>query len=466
MVVRTYLDRNNTIIYNDNTNTGRNPITELFYGGTVGETQYSRLLFHFDESRLKDLYTGGTYADLTKLTHTLRMTNTGAFDTDLLGTTTCGEKERACSFDLILFAIDQDWDEGVGYDYGECTFIGGQSSTSVCPSNWVQAQTNVSWSGGNGTYSGSPTILQTQHFERGNENIEMDITSIVNGYLTGGTNYGLGIAYTAALEATPTTELKYVGFYTRHTQTAFEPHVETIYNCPIQDSRADFYMDKSNKVYLYVNLGGTPTNLDSNPSVVITDSDDVVYTSITSSAVTHVTKGVYCVDLNIPSSYSGAGDCLQWTDTWSGLTIGGVSRPDAVLDIILKDGGGYYNIGDSDGLPKKYGFGVSGIKRDERIHRGDIRKVLVSARIPYTVNQSQVIDSMEYRIYVKEGRGEYTIIDFQTIDMAFNHNYFLLDTQSLIPNTYYLDIKLTSNQEVTTVKDVISFDIVSQAELR
>jgi hypothetical protein len=32
------------------------------------------------------LYTGGTYTDLSKLTHTLRLTNTGSFDNLLNGT--------------------------------------------------------------------------------------------------------------------------------------------------------------------------------------------------------------------------------------------------------------------------------------------------------------------------------------------------------------------------------------------
>ena len=90
MVVRTYFDRNTTIIQQKYTNVGLNPIFELYYGGTGAANSYTRLLFQFDDTRLKDLYSGGTYTDLTKLTHTLRMTNTGAFDTDLLGTTTCG----------------------------------------------------------------------------------------------------------------------------------------------------------------------------------------------------------------------------------------------------------------------------------------------------------------------------------------------------------------------------------------
>ena len=47
MVVRTFLDKNNTITLDSYNNTGRNPVTELFYGGGSGSTltqKYSRLL--------------------------------------------------------------------------------------------------------------------------------------------------------------------------------------------------------------------------------------------------------------------------------------------------------------------------------------------------------------------------------------------------------------------------------------
>lgn len=463
MVIRTYFDRNNTIIYNNITNVGRNPITELYYGGSGAANSYTRFIFQFDETRIQELYDNKTYPDLTKLKHTLRLTNTGAFDTDLLGKTTCKGKDRACSFDLIVFPITQDWDEGNGYDYGDCTYIG-EGSQSFCASNWIEAQTNTNWTEA-GVYSGSPTVLATQHFEQGNENIEIDITSIVNGYLTGDTNYGLGIAFTKALEATETTKHQYVGFFTRHTQTFYEPFVETIYQDTVNDDRSDFYIDKDNELYLYSNLGGVPTNLDALPGVVIRDGNGNIYQNIPSSAVTQVTKGVYKVSVNVSGNTDNV-DCIGFTDTWTGITINGVSRPDIELDFVLRDSNKYYNIGDNYSLPKKVGLSVSGIKLDERIYRGDIRRVNISTRIPYTIDQKQVVDSLKYRLYVKEGRNEFTVINFQEVNMANNANYFLLDTQSLVPGTYYLDIKVESNQEVTTTKEVISFDIVSQSEAR
>lgn len=465
MVIRTYFDKNNTIVSNLNVNTGLNPVSELFYGGAIGEQQYSRLIFHFDETRLRSLYTGGTFTDLTKLTHTLRLTNTSSFDTDLLNGT-MGSKDRATSFDLILFTISQDWDNGVGYDYTICDTLNGDCAFSNDPSNWIYAQTAISWSGGTGVYSGSPSAITvtTQHFDKGNENIEMDITDYVNGIITGATNYGLGIAYDRGYEQMNTTRLQYVGFFTNNTQTFYEPFVETIYDNHIQDDRNNFFLDKPNKLYLYVNLAGNPTNLDSLPSVNVYDQNDTLFSAYSSSAVTHVTLGVYSIDINVPTTSTNVS--TMYTDVWTGITVNNVSRPNITLDFVVKDSLGYYNIGNTDSLPKKVAVSIAGLQNKERIKRGDTRKVIVSARIPYTVEQTQAISDIKYRLYVTEGSSELTVIDFQPIEMASNYYYFLIDTASLIPNTYYVDILVTSNLEVTTLKNAVQFDIISQVELR
>ena len=84
MIIHTFFDKNNTLIYNSLTNTGQNPITELYYGNSIDNPQYSRFIFHFDETRLKSLYTGGTMTILSAMTHTLKLTNTGFFDHSLL----------------------------------------------------------------------------------------------------------------------------------------------------------------------------------------------------------------------------------------------------------------------------------------------------------------------------------------------------------------------------------------------
>lgn len=468
MVVRTYFDRNNTLVYNSEFNTGLNPVCELFYGGNINKEFFSRFIFQFNTDRLKSLYDDKTFADISKLKHTLRLTNTGAFDKDLMGKKTCDGKDRSYSFDLELHPISNEWDEGNGYDYQTTNVSDGKSQKIIGPSNWTFSKYNFGWSGPNSpTYIGSTatgTTITSQHFEHGNENIEMDITDLVNGYITGDTNNGLVLSYPYDLETTPIKESRYVGFFTRHTQTFYEPHVETIYDNPIKDDRTQFYMDKTNKLYLYVYLGGKLTNLDNLPLVeIIGDNGDVIIDS-SSTTVTQVSKGVYCTEITIDSS--NATNCLQYTDVWSNIEIDGKPRPDVELEFIANDSLEYFNIGDSDEISKRVNVNVTGILNQEDIVRGDIRKVYVSTVIPYTINQKQVVDSLKYRLYTKEGTNEFTVIDYQDINKANVNNYFLIDTISLVPGRYYIDIKTEINQEVNTFKNTINFNIVSQSELR
>lgn len=465
MVIRTFFDKNNTIVRNEVVNTARNPVTELFYGGPSGENKYSRYLFHFDETRLVSLYTGGTFTDLSKLKHTLKLTNTASFDEGLLNGS-YQSKDRACSFDLIVFKVNQEWDEGVGYDYLSCNLLTGDCAISTKPSTWVSPQTGIFWANGSGVYSGSPSgiTIATQHFDLGNENLEVDITDYVNSLITGDANNGLGIAYALPYELTSTQNLQYVGFFTKYTQTYYEPYIETVYTNHITDDRNNFFLDKPNKLYLYVNLAGNPTNLDELPSVQIYDENGNLYLSYDSSEIEHVTKGVYAIDVIIPTGDGEKGTLFN--DVWQDLVINGVSRPSASLYFELKDSFGYYNLGDSDSLPQKVAVSISGVRSQEKIKRGDTRKVIVSTRIPYTVEQTQNISNIKYRLYVTEGKNELTVVDFQPVELASNYNYFLLDTLSLIPNVYYLDILVESNLEVTTLKGVLNFTIVSESNLR
>ena len=276
MVIRTYIDKNNTITKNNLVNTSKNPIAELYYGGDTSITKYTRHLLYFDIIDLQTKYSNGEFGDLSNIKHTLKMTNTSLFDNELLGQKRIDSKVRAFSFDLILFKIDKFWDEGCGYDYTkEKTSIPSKNSFIEGTSNWFNATTLDTWNSP-GVYSGSPTgiTIATQHFDNGNENIEMDITNEINKLITGGSvNYGYGIAFDYDLEQLKTEDSNYVGFFTKYTQTYYEPFLESIYTNPIMDDRAKFYKGKTNTLYLYSNLGGQPTNLDNNPSVMIYDEE-------------------------------------------------------------------------------------------------------------------------------------------------------------------------------------------------
>ncbi len=290
----------------------------------------------------------------------------------------------------------------------------------------------------------------------------MDITNEVNSLITGGTdNYGYGVAFVRPLELLIKTPAQYVGFFTRHTQTYYEPFVETIHENAILDDRKNFYRGKLNRLYLYSNIGGEPTNLDNTPSVKIYDEGGVLFSSVTTAQTVHVTTGIYYAEIFVPITQE---DCVLFSDVWGNVNINGISRPDVQLEFEIKDDDEYYNIGDNESLPIEYAMSLSGVKRDEKVKRGEKRKIMVSARIPYTINESEVIDGLDYRLWVREGNTQVSVIDWQPINRAFLKNYFILDTSWMIPNEYFIDIKLTSNMQVLTYTEQMKFQVVNQVD--
>jgi len=149
---------------------------------------------------------------------------------------------------------------------------------------------------------------------------------------------------------------------------------------------------------------------------------------------------------------------------WGDLNVNGISLSDVELDFEIKDDTEYYQIGNNEALPIQYALSLSGVKRDEKVKRGDKRKIMVSARLPFTVNESKVIDGLEYRLWVREGSTQVSVIEWQPINRAYLKNYFILDTSWMIPNRYFIDIKLTSNQEVIHYIDQMQFEVVNQVD--
>ena len=113
-------------------------------------------------------------------------------------------------------------------------------------------------------------------------------------------------------------------------------------------------------------------------------------------------------------------------------------------------------------IPKEYGYSVDGIKQDEKIAKGETRKVFVSVRVPYTVNQTVAIDGIEYRLYVAQGTTEVETQPWSKVNRTFNNNYFIINADDMIPNQYYIDIKVTSNQKVNIYKRITKFQVVNQ----
>ena len=478
-----YFSRNNTIIYNSFVNTGRNPVTELFYGSVISTqypNNYSRFILDLDLDLLKEKVADGTITTTCtdEIKHTLRMVNTSTFN-DLLNTTTSQSRMRATSFDLILFRIPfinddpnlpQIWDEGVGYDYADLIYeIKNDKNFSDRPSNWYQTTTIGTWTEpgiynnkneGNVNYSGL-TIVDVQHFEFGNENISFDMTDEINAILNGSlTNIsGWGISFKPQVEnLTGLTQNYEVQFFTRHTQTFYEPYLESSYNDLIEDDRNQFTLGKVNKLYLYLFDNGNPINLDYAPTVDLHDSTGNPIVGLVGLPTCQRAKGVY--EVIIPPLIGYKTPCT-FSDKWYNLKLNGFNLPDILNDFTLLPLKSSIQIGTTSVDPKLYGFDFYGIKQDEKIFNTDVRKVGVVIKQAYSTQKLLQNVDASYRIYVREGQTEVEVQDWTKINRTPNEYYFIFDTRDKIPNEYYVDIQVVSSGEVNTYKQQIKFQIVN-----
>jgi hypothetical protein len=493
-IYRSYFNRNNTLISNSTTNTGQNPVVELSFGASdylIPNYGFSRFIFDIDLSGLRNLISTGVIstACTANMVHTLQMKNTSSFE-DLLNTKMTNGRRRATSFNLFLFRIPktlidagdlQFWDEGVGYDYNEFNLAvnnsqGGGSpltyiddrSFSNRPSNWTKRQLIFDWSEpgiydnlntGNVTYD-DLEIIDTQYFEFGNEDISFDMTNEINGILTGDTEVtGWGIAYEPDVEnITGLTEAYCVAFFSRHTQTFYEPFLETNYDDLVKDDRNTFTKNQTNKLYLYAYVDGDLVNLDEDPVVNIFDSSDNMVVSNLSTCLK--TKGIY--EVVVPNSFNSYNAPCEFFDVWSNIKYNGETLPNVTNQIILRASSSKMQIGSKSNDPEIFGFDFYGIKQDEKILNTDIRKVGVIIKKAYSPQVLLSNVNAFYRIYVKEGTTEVQVQDWTEINRTPNEYYFIFNTTDKIPNQYYIDIKVNISGQVDTYKKQLTFQIVDK----
>lgn len=304
---------------------------------------------------------------------------------------------------------------------------------------------------------GSNIIVGVQHFDYGNENIDLDITKLVHDMMGEKVkNFGLGIAFAPCFEYKCVKPTQYVGFFTGHTNSFFEPYVETVYNDRIIDDRANFYLDKTNRLYLHSIIGGKHVNLDTLPSCTI---NDIHY------GVQQAGKGLYYVEIaNFTSDQYEP--VTMFYDVWSGLSYNGRTLPDVERFFTTKDQSEYYNFGfdTTDSEYKKIVPNVYGINNGDKLMRDSVVMVNIEYVIKYTKKQEPAVYDSEYRLYTKQGEKEITVIDWQPVHCDYIKSYFLLDTKSLVPSRYFVDIKCHNDFEETVYKKILEFEISSQVE--
>lgn len=468
MIKRIPILKSTTIFNGLECNYGLNPICELNYGNIL-----SRFLIQFDSNKIREYVTDNDkkiFPCSGDVKYTLCLKNCESINKNykekVPSNELNGTKERAVSFTLIAFMIPKKWDEGVGFDGEDDIWITGKKIISTDGATWYKPTNEDMWEN-NGIYSTDfllneyenfkngkeSVIISEQHFDHGNEDLNMDITSYVNYLLNGETDHGLCIAFSPILEETTKEKSQYVGFFNNKTNTQFMPFVECRYNTNIMDDRMDFVLGRENKLYLYSIINGELKNLDQNPTCTInTDSDDNFILESQQEG-----KGIYSVSFMLDEN-THEKDTI-YNDAWSNIFYYGKRLKDKEFEFVTKENEEYFNMSSKIKLPQKLNPIVSGVMDNEILNYGENRIVKVYFRIPYTNREYKLMDECWYRIYSECGDYEYIVTEWDKMAKMHDSNFFVLETLCLTPSKYHIDIKTKNGDEITIFKNEVNFSI-------
>jgi len=417
-------------------NMGQADVSEVYsiYGrATTSSSELSRIITQFDTTTIASDRTAGTIPASGKVNFYLRLYNAET------------SKTVPRDFKLVVEAISRAWTEGDGLDLENYKDLG--------VSNWISASQGVAWTAAGGDYHTTPTFEQT--FETGLEDLDLDITTLVEQWIAGSkTNYGVGVRLTSSVESA-TTSYYTKRFFARGTQYFFKkPVIEARWNSSLQDDRGDFYMSSSlapaadnlNTLYLYNYVRGQLTNI---PAIGAGELYVDLYETLGGTTLTqvlqtpatggYVSPGVYSCSVGLTGTYSTirdvwySGSTQYFTGTISPKSFGGAGA---------STGNSRY-VTNIKNLRAKY------FSEEEARMNVYVRSKNWSPTI-YTVASTEIentiIPSASYRVYrvldglnaIPHGTGS----DLQTIlSYDVSGNYFNLDMSLLEPG-YEYGIKL------------------------
>ena len=69
------------------------------------------------------------------------------------------------------------------------------------------------------------------------------------------------------------------------------------------------------------------------------------------------------------------------------------------------------------------------------------------------------MDSIEARVYIRDGEREYDVIPFEKLNKTISESYLLVDTSMLLPQKYYVDVKINYGMQSIIHHDMLHFSI-------
>lgn len=329
---------------------------ETYYSGSYATTELSRLFVKFEIDPLREV-TGSifNFAD-------------SGYKCYLNLYDIYGGQTTPSNFSVVCFPLAKEFSEGRGLDvvaYRDLDSVNWLTASVVngATTAWVVSGANS----GSSLVVGSPYACDyfasisfdggstyafygvSQSFERGDEDLRLDVTQYVSGILAGYLpDYGFRLSFVAGEETD--TKTRFVKrFASRHVRDPFYyPTIDVLYDTSILDQTNTCYFDYSNRVFTYNTVFGSYRNFFDSSSE-ITGSNCMVLNLVASKSfyvttsswspthsmsITHTTKSVVTFSQSFSASqYYTAGGTYPLTGTYYSTVF--LSSSNATITTLL-----------------------------------------------------------------------------------------------------------------------------------
>jgi hypothetical protein len=406
-------------------NFGKDPVLSVFarkHNLVSGSIELGRILIDFPITELS----GKIFVDRTipssSVQYKLKMFN-------------MQHSERVpSSCELFVYPLTRSWDEGNGT---------GLTNLNYGWANWVSGTSTQSWVTAGGDFNTS--MSASQRFDVGSEDLEVDITQIVNEYLTGTTlsNQGL-IIKMGSTEETNSTDYYLKAFHGRESMFVDKlPYIEARWDSSkLKDNRKNFAFNQQNKLYMYNLVRGELANVTAPVYVRIQDAVNgtfarYIHTLTASSDET----GIYSCSFTISNtaSFSGtfydiwhSGAVVYMTGNFQPVWLT-ASQQDDYKDFILN----VDNLKQQYRMDEEYRFKVT-VKRKEanRTHVGVLKSASFAVDREYVEKlYYSVVNNETGEIVVPFGTG--SNMPYTQCGYDANGNFFDLHMRSFVPGFVY-----------------------------
>lgn len=248
------------VIRAEDANVGRAGTLDLFrlfnetmFNNSGSQDELSRLLVKFDYTKIHELT--ASKLDLSNFKATLKLFDIKA-----------GNAVPA-NYNVVVMPLSRAFDEGVGRDVSSFNdldasnyitasiingspslwTVSGANSIGDMGSSTVDAYQRANFGDGNGLAS----VIGSQLFEKGTEDLSIDITKIVSASIVGlATNHGFRISFSGSDETDG--KSRFVKrFASRHVSNPYlRPRIEVAFDDSLQDNHKNFFFDLSGSLFL------------------------------------------------------------------------------------------------------------------------------------------------------------------------------------------------------------------------